>query len=650
MPWPLLLYAAMLVASAPSPAPRDFLPDSYEQHPGEYYATQAREWAEHLRGDCANEDDWLQYFLHARFANRRAGAGYDLAAITERAGDAVHLDGFAVNYMRYTQATFPQAYTFLERAYAAEPEEELLQSPMLGYAMVRGDTQLAHRVSQRIDSQHPYPAGLRDFNYNLLLSVAPNGVLLTFGDADTYPAWVLQQANGVRQDVLVVSYSLLPNADYRSTLAERLGLPELRTVAGTEVIDFLRKGDRPMHLAGTAGDLLTNLGIAPEQLFTVGLTFRISDRPIENVAETERLLLSWRLDQLRTPLASDARSRAGGQFDANYLVPLVEIQRYRQQQNVPDDGLENMIYGLADRLGLRAEVMGLLSPPAAAPELASAQPGLTAAAILKAYEAGNVPRRPREVSRKDFIPDFVMKTTEVSNAEYQLFLEDLLRQRKFDYLDSAAIVVEENWLAYLPDSLKDLSPAVLYPRGRPESGDHPVVNLTHRAAELYAAWLTQVYNRDPKRPRGLEVRFRLPTASEFELAARGGKQYAPYPWGGPYYRNSKGCILGNLNTALIDDEHTSRDYQGLARQSAEPVGECNGDGYYLTAPVDSYYPNNYGLFNMSGNAAEMTDVDGQTMGGSWLDGPEALKNGTITPRELPSPSTGFRLVMEYVTE
>jgi formylglycine-generating enzyme required for sulfatase activity len=122
----------------------------------------------------------------------------------------------------------------------------------------------------------------------------------------------------------------------------------------------------------------------------------------------------------------------------------------------------------------------------------------------------------------------------------------------------------------------------------PAYDDYPVVGLTWQQCNAFNVWRTQLMNTWLSFNGDAFVnRFRLPTEAEWEYASRGGLDLAPYPWGGPYVRNRQGCFLGNF----------------------KPLhGNYVDDGGFHTVPVDSYTPNDYGLYNMAGNVAEWTST------------------------------------------
>jgi gliding motility-associated lipoprotein GldK len=120
----------------------------------------------------------------------------------------------------------------------------------------------------------------------------------------------------------------------------------------------------------------------------------------------------------------------------------------------------------------------------------------------------------------------------------------------------------------------------------PAFGNYPVVGVNWKQATAFCEWRTQTLNSYLiGKKRATETNFRLPTEAQWEYAARGGRSQTPYPWGGPYLRNRKGCLLANFKPGR---------------------GNYPEDGGFYTVRADAYWPNDFGLYCMAGNVAEWT--------------------------------------------
>jgi formylglycine-generating enzyme required for sulfatase activity len=122
----------------------------------------------------------------------------------------------------------------------------------------------------------------------------------------------------------------------------------------------------------------------------------------------------------------------------------------------------------------------------------------------------------------------------------------------------------------------------------PSYDDYPVVGVTWEQATAFCVWRTRFYESvavSRKQPLNSRPEYQLPSDAQFEYAARGGNVKTKYPWGGPYVRNTKGCMQANFKVGR---------------------GNYSDDGGLYTVNVKSYFPNDYGLYNMAGNVAEWT--------------------------------------------
>ncbi|MFO1183349.1 MAG: SUMF1/EgtB/PvdO family nonheme iron enzyme [Bauldia sp.] len=125
--------------------------------------------------------------------------------------------------------------------------------------------------------------------------------------------------------------------------------------------------------------------------------------------------------------------------------------------------------------------------------------------------------------------------------------------------------------------------------GFPQGDNHPVVCVSHDDARAYAAWLAQKTGQP----------YRLLSEAEFEYAIRAGTKTA-YWFGGA----EKACLAANSRGPAADIL-LRRPGQRAAAVAATAAAGC-ADRFLFTAPVGSYPPNAFGLFDTAGNVAEWT--------------------------------------------
>ena len=186
--------------------------------------------------------------------------------------------------------------------------------------------------------------------------------------------------------------------------------------------------------------------------------------------------------------------------------------------------------------------------------------------LIYAYQEMDLKKAAQKANRENDATGKRDRSVFLKDVEVSIFPDTLAWMHDYSYAFNEPMTDEYFW--------------------HPAFDDYPVVGINWDQAVAFTKWRTQMMNNFLRRNNEPTLPdFRLPTESEWEYAARGGMDLSPYPWGGPYTRNHKGCFLANFKPLR---------------------GNYTADGGLRSVKVASYNPNAYGLYDMAGNVSEWT--------------------------------------------
>lgn len=277
-----------------------------------------------LKFNVQQGDQWLNLYLSKRFAaygqsgrSINSTEEAELASIIDQMKSALG-ESYEYQYASYLQLNKKDdGLSHLNLAYQLNPTNPEIWDDKLFQAVIEENQADQRGFANALVEVGYYSGALMEYNSNVLNSVAQNGVLITYGQLDTYPLMVLQKGYEYRTDIKIICIEWLNSDKYKKQLTRQLGVDVKNWTSQSTIKDIVKDLKQPVYVGLTVPP--AQLKEVKNQLFCTGLAFLYSTNGVNNLLSLD---YNWKNTFAKKYLTNQEP------INANYVMALVQLSSY----------------------------------------------------------------------------------------------------------------------------------------------------------------------------------------------------------------------------------------------------------------------------------------------------------------------------------
>lgn len=323
-----------------------------QEHNFDWYEQQAKAWKQEIDKGTKNNMAWVYWYEANRmacdfidkekFESKKGDYFVTKSQIVEMAEKAIPTS-FELYFLKMKYDKTRSSDEFLFKAQEIRPFDNLILPNLLNFYQIKNDKPNAELTCKKWFNCNEMPQELLITAYNSLISLDSNAILLTYGDNDTYPYWVLQNAQKLRPDVLVLSIPMATHLDeYRVNVFKEQNIKPLILENDSDRTDqalfkHLIKNvtDRPIYVSAFASEEVYKA--YADKMYLVGLSLKYSPKPFDNMAVLRNNIENkYMLDFLKRSFYNNYAQSVVNMMSAGYLASFQKLYGYYKQAGKND--------------------------------------------------------------------------------------------------------------------------------------------------------------------------------------------------------------------------------------------------------------------------------------------------------------------------